>query len=267
MSDAADDNVASSVRVALCQILVLDGDREGNFVRIERALSRASDAGADIALLPESCILGWENPDAHEHATTIPGTDSERLADLARRFGLWIVVGLDEKDGDRLYDSAVVINAQGQLIHKHRKIDVLPDLMSPPYSEGLASDLKLVATPWGRVGLVICADTLNDEFMTEVEQLEPDLLLVPYGWAAPSDAWPGHAGSLVSVVTRRASQLECPVVGVNAVGVMTHGPWTGYVYGGSSLAAHADGSVVVRLADRDVDVQTVSLRVGTQASR
>src|SRR4029453_16913451 len=69
-----------SVRVAICQILSIDGDREGNFRRIEYALAAARGAGAAIAAFPESVILGWENPDAHRLAAPIPGADSDRTA-------------------------------------------------------------------------------------------------------------------------------------------------------------------------------------------
>lgn len=54
-----------SVRLAICQILVIDSDREGNFRRIEYVLEDAQAQRADIAIFPESSILGWENPDAH----------------------------------------------------------------------------------------------------------------------------------------------------------------------------------------------------------
>jgi len=248
-----------SVRVALCQIRVVDGDRDGNFERIEQALSRAASESADLAVFPESCIYGWENPVAHERATSIPGPDTDRLAELVSRFRLWVAIGLDEKAGDDLYDSAVLFDPDGRIVHSHRKVDVLPELMTPPYASGRASDLSVVGTPWGRTALVICADTLNDPFMSALEDLQPDLVLVPYGWAAPGSDWPDHAESLASLVSARASQFNAPVVGVNAVGTMTQGPWAGFVYGGASLAALADGTVATVMADRGSDVRVVSL--------
>jgi hypothetical protein len=62
-----------SVRLAICQILVIDSDREGNFRRIEYAHEQAAAEHAQIAVFPESSILGWENPDAHRLAEPIPG--------------------------------------------------------------------------------------------------------------------------------------------------------------------------------------------------
>jgi len=126
----------ADARIALCQILVIDSDREGNFRRIEYALETARAGRADIAVFPESSILGWENPDAHDLAAPIPGADSGRISDLARRYGVMIAIGLDEKDGDRLYDSPILVDQSGALRWKHRKINVLAELMTPPYSQG-----------------------------------------------------------------------------------------------------------------------------------
>ena len=125
-----------TVRVAVCQILSIDGDREGNFRRVEYALEEARAARADIAAFPESVILGWENPDAHRMAAPIPGADSDRIAALARKYGLMISIGLDEKDGGKLYDSAILVDDTGKILWKHRKLNVLAWLMDPPIFRG-----------------------------------------------------------------------------------------------------------------------------------
>src|SRR5208282_796518 len=139
----------ATVRVAVCQILAIDGDREGNYRRIEYALADAQAKHAQIAAFPESVILGWENPDAHRLATAIPGADSDRIAALARKHGLMIAIGLDEKDGDRLYDSAILVDKTGKLLWKHRKLNVLAELMDPPYSVGAPEGIGAVDTEYG----------------------------------------------------------------------------------------------------------------------
>ena len=251
-----------TVRVAVCQILSIDGDREGNFRRVEYALEDARAAHADIAAFPESAILGWENPDAHRMATPIPGADSDRLAALAQKYGLMISIGVDEKDGDKLYDSAILVDKTGKILWKHRKLNVLAWLMEPPYSEGRPEDIGVVETAFGRIGLVICADTFGDQVAKRVEQLAPDLMLVPYGWAATVDKWPEHAKELEKLVVKRAAQWKCPVVGTDVIGEMTHGPWKGQTYGGASVVVDGSGQVMHILRDRDVEVRTVTLELG-----
>jgi predicted amidohydrolase len=250
-------------RLAICQILVIDSDREGNFRRIEYALEDAEAKGADIAIFPESSILGWENPEAHRLAQPIPGTDSDRIAAMASKHRMMIAIGLDEKDGDKLYDSAILVDKSGKLLWKHRKINVLPELMTPPYSQGKPQDIGVVETEFGRIAVLICADTFTDAHLERLKALKPDLMLVPYGWAAPNEKWPEHSKDLEELVKRRAAQVKCPMAGVDLVGEMTHGPWQGQTYGGSSFVADGTGKILLTLRDRDTDVEVIAVQVGS----
>lgn len=256
----------TTVRLAICQILVIDSDREGNFRRIEYALDQAEARHADIAIFPESSILGWENPDAHRMALPIPGPDSDRIAALARRHHIMIAIGLDEKDGDRLYDSAILVDKSGKLLWKHRKINVLPELMTPPYTPGRPQGIGVVQTEFGRIGVLICADTFTDAYLQRLKALKPDLVLVPYGWAAPNDQWPQHSLELEALVKKRAAELQCPMAGVDLVGEMTHGPWAGRTYGGSSFVADATGKILLTARDRDTDLRVIDVAIGKQAN-
>ena len=259
---AATNAPKRTVRLAVCQILVIDSDREGNFRRIEYALEQAEASHADIALFPESSILGWENPEAHNLAAPIPGADSDRIAALALKHKMMIAIGLDEKDGDKLYDSAILVDKSGKLLWKHRKINVLAELMTPPYSEGKPDGIGVVETEFGRVAVLICADTFTDAHFERLKALKPELLLVPYGWAATNDKWPEHSKELEAIVKRRAAELKCPMAGVDLVGEMTHGPWAGWTYGGSSFVAGADGKILLTARDRDTDLRVIELELG-----
>ena len=254
-----------TVRLAVCQILVIDSDREGNFRRIEYALDQAEAQGAQIAVFPESSILGWENPEAHRLATPIPGADSDRIAALARNHKIMIAIGLDEKDGDKLYDSAILVDKSGKLLWKHRKINVLAELMTPPYSEGKPEGIGVVETEFGRIAVLICADTFTNAHFARLKALKPELLLVPYGWAATNDKWPQHSKELEEIVKQRSAQLRCPMAGVDLVGEMTHGPWAGWTYGGSSFVADGTGKILLTARDRDTDLRVIELAVGSQA--
>ncbi len=258
---ASAKTAAKTVRLAICQILVIDSDREGNFRRIEYALDQAEAQHADIAIFPESSILGWENPEAHRLAQPIPGADSDRIAALARKHKIMIAIGLDEKDHDQLYDSAILVDRSGKLLWKHRKINVLPELMTPPYAQGLAQDIGVVETEFGRIGVLICADTFSDDYLERLKALKPDLVLVPYGWAAPNEQWPQHSSLLEELVKKRAAELKCPMAGVDLVGEMTHGPWTGQTYGGSSFVADGSGKILLTARDRDTDLRLIDVQL------
>jgi predicted amidohydrolase len=248
-----------TAKAAICQIFCLDSDRRGNFVRIENAIREAKDAGADIACFPEMAILGWVNPDAHKRAFPIPGEDSDRLCKLARDYDVHICIGLAEKDGQRLYDSAILIDHKGDILLKHRKINLLSELMSPPYTPG--RNIDVVETKFGRIGLLICADTHDDKILERMAHLRPDLLLVPYGYAAGENEWPGHGKKLERAVVSTARKTKAFVIGTNLVGEITHGPWKGRIYGGQSLAVDRAGRIVSVAKDRDRDIITINVNI------
>jgi predicted amidohydrolase len=248
-----------TVKAAICQIFCLDGDRLGNFVRIENAMRDAKDAGADIACFPETATLGWVNPDAHKRACPIPGEDSDKLCGLARDYDLYLCIGLAEKEGRHLYDSVVLIDNKGNILLKHRKINLLTELMSPPYTAG--KNINTVETEFGKIGLLICADTHDSKILKRMAALKPDLLLVPYGYAAAEDEWPGHGKELEKVVANTAKKTGAFVIGTNLVGEITNGPWKGRTYGGQSVAADGTGRIVSVAKDRDRDIIIVNVNI------
>jgi predicted amidohydrolase len=249
----------NTIRIAICQIVCLDGDRRGNLARIENAVGEAATAGAAIACLCEMAIYGWVNPDAHQRAHPIPGEDSQRLCEIARAHNITVCVGLAEKDGERLRDSALLIDDAGNIVLKHRKINLLGELMTPPYTPG--RDVGTAQTRFGRVGILICADTHEPAILKRMAALQPDLVLVPYGYAAPEQAWPKHGKELERVVTNAAKAVGAPVIGTNLIGQITHGPWAGRPYAGHSVAADRTGRILAlgRDFDRDVVVVTIPL--------
>jgi predicted amidohydrolase len=252
-----------SVNVAICQIQAIDSDREGNFLRIENAVKEAKSLDAQIVCFPETIILGWVNPEAHEKAREIPGEDADRLCQIARVNKIFLCVGLAEKSGENLYDSALLIDDTGEIVLKHRKCNILSNLMDPPYTPGEKVDV--VQTKFGKIGLLICADTFTFEpwtnYLEKMAELEPDLVLVPYGWAKTAEHWPETGDELAEVVIQSARGIGAPVIGTNLVGMISNGPWTGWIYGGLSVAADANGEIITTCKDRDRDVSVVTIRI------
>jgi predicted amidohydrolase len=251
-----------TLRIAICQTLCIDSDREGNLRRIAYALEAAAEQGAQLACFPETAVLGWVNPAAHQLADPIPGPTSDRLAALAREHQLMIAIGLCEKDGADLYDAAVLIGSDGRILLKHRKINTLAQLLTPPYARGTPGQIRAIDTRLGRVGMLICADTFQDELVSRAVAHSPELLIVPYGWAAAKDEWPAHGRRLAELVSSVARRAGCPVVGTDLVGVISSGPWQGKTYGGQSVAADAGGRILATLRDRDVDLRVLDIAVG-----
>jgi N-carbamoylputrescine amidase len=190
--------------------------------------------------------LGWVNAASHELAGPIPGRFSDRVCALAKELSVYVAVGLTEKADGGIYDAAILVGPDGSILLKHRKINNLDELnlISPPYLKGKKEDIRAVDTPLGRLGLLICADTFVDEHLLALRGEKPDLVLVPYGWAAPPGEWPGHGESLKATVVKAAKVIGAPVIGPTCLGEITTGPWKGRTYEGESAAADAEGNVL-----------------------
>jgi predicted amidohydrolase len=169
--------------IAIGQILCIDGDHFGNLQKIEKAVEYAKIKKAEIIVFPESVIYGWVNPDAHFKAIPIPGDDSDFLCKIAKKHSIFIFIGLDENENNNLFDSAILIDDNGEILLKHQKINVLPGLMSPPYTKG--NSINTIKTKFGNIGLLSCADSFQSAILEQIGLKKPDLMLIPYGWAAP----------------------------------------------------------------------------------
>ncbi len=92
-----------------------------------------------------------------ERAEPMPGPTETFFADLARETGLWILPGsLYERDGDQVFNTTPVINPQGEVIARYRKIYPFT-----PYEQGVASGsggVVFEVPGVGRIGVSICYD-------------------------------------------------------------------------------------------------------------
>jgi predicted amidohydrolase len=247
------------LKVAICQIDAVDDDVEGNFANIEAAAAEAAAQGADLACFPECCILGWVNPNAFTLAHPIPGAWSDRLCDIASTHEIMMCVGLAERVNDRVYDAAILIDSDGTILLKHRKLNILYGLMTPDYTPGAVEDVTIVSTPFGTFGILICADTFIEPLVRGIGQAGIDYLLVPYGFGSTSsdDGPPPPGGSsLEQTIIQAAKWAHCPVIGTNrGSGEIAYGPWAGGGYDGYSAVADGDGTLLCTLAGARSDLR------------
>ena len=117
---------ARAVRIGVIQMHIADSDREDNLRRAAEWIRKGvRESSIQIAVLPESFDIGWINPRAKQLAEPIPGHTSKRLAALARELKIYIVGTVTERDRDKVYDAAFLIGPTGDILGKHRKINIL----------------------------------------------------------------------------------------------------------------------------------------------
>jgi predicted amidohydrolase len=235
-----------TLQLAMAQMLVLGGRPEDNLRRAERMIGDAGSQNAQIVVLPECLDLGWTHPSARELARAVPGESSDRLCQAAADAKLFVAAGLTERAGKRIFNAAVLIDPDGRILLKYRKINVL-DIAQDLYAIG---DRLLVGeTPWGTIGVNICADNFPDALCLghAVARMGARLLVSPSAWAVPGDydqATQPYGGLWKESYTTLAKLYEMPVVGVSNVGPIEAGPWKGRKCIGCSLAVGADGTIL-----------------------
>ena len=242
-------DVNRSFKLAMVQMLVEGGRREDNLTRAEARIREASLNGAHVALLPELCDLGWTHPSARELAEPIPdGMASRRLMRAAAENRIYLCAGLTERDGDRIYNSAVLVSPRGELLLKHRKINEL-DIAHDLYAQG--DRLNVVPTEYGTIGVLICADATarHNTLLRSLGYMGADVILSPSAWAVPPDhdnVETPYGETWRAPYRTVAREFKLWIAGVSNVGPLEEGPWKGWHCIGCSLAFDPEGTEVLQ---------------------
>jgi predicted amidohydrolase len=235
-----------TLKIAMAQIWVEGGRPQANLDRAVTAIRQAAVQGCDIVLLPECLDLGWTHPSAHELAQPVPGASSERLSEAAVAYRIFVVAGLVERAGVKVYNTAVLIDPQGEIRLLHRKINEL-DIAHDLYATG--DRLGVAATELGVIGVNICADNAPDSLAIGhvLARMGAQIILSPSAWAVPAgydtDAEP-YGGLWRAAYGELARLYDLPVIGVSNVGRLTAGPWQGWQAIGCSLAMGGSGEIL-----------------------
>ena len=111
-----------TIKVGMIQMEVLFCQPMKNLIKAAELVKKAVDAGAQICVIPECMDLGWGTPRAVELAEPIPGRISDELCRIAKENHVYIVSGITENADGRIYNSALLISDEGEILGKHRKI-------------------------------------------------------------------------------------------------------------------------------------------------
>lgn len=235
----------TSIRVGLGQLLVEGGEPERNLQRAAQLVERAACEKCELVLLPEVLDLGWTHPSAKTEAQPIPGPYSDRFCRLARESGLFICAGLTEKADDGVYNAAVLIDRRGEIILKYRKINCLV-VEQPFYAIG--QSLSVVETPFGVVGVNICADNYYDALHIGhvLARMGAQIILSPSSWTVDysvTEAEDPYQEKWTKPYLVLARLYDLVIMGTTSVGYLVGGPYEGKKMVGCSLAVDKHGFI------------------------
>lgn len=164
----------NKLRTAVVQAGSVAFDAEATLDKVERLIAEAAAGGAELVVFPEAyvsaypkwldfgCRIGQRKPEGREDfrrywasSIDVPSAETDRLGAAARDHGIFLVIGVIERDNTTLYCTVLFFSPDGKLLGKHRKL-------MPTASERLVwgfgdgSTLPVFDMPYGKVGAVIC---------------------------------------------------------------------------------------------------------------
>tara|TARA_R110000868_G_scaffold411741_1_gene708440 strand:+ start:865 stop:1743 length:879 start_codon:yes stop_codon:yes gene_type:complete len=171
------------VNVACVQMRPEVGNKAKNVARSIECIEQAVGDGAQLVVLPELCNSGYvfENmEEAVALSEPVPGGEScNTWSGLAAKLNVHIVAGINERDGDDLFNSSVVIGPSGHLA-TYRKVHLWnnENLFFKPGNLGF----PVVDTPVGKLGTFICYDTWFSESYRLCAVQGADIICLPTNW-------------------------------------------------------------------------------------
>jgi len=186
-------------KIGLCQTHVSHSKQE-SLANAKSAVEEAVQKGAELVVLGEMFSCPYATKYFHEYGESLPlpgqtASDSsptvKLLCELAVKLKVWIVGGsLPELDADKIYNTCLVVNPEGGIVAKHRKvhlfdIDVAATASRPAMkfkeSDVLSAGegMTLVDLPWCRAGVGICYDCRFPELALSMRAEGAKVLIFP----------------------------------------------------------------------------------------
>lgn len=182
-----------SIRVASLQLEPVVGEAEGNIANSVSKAREAIEAGAQLLVLPELTNSGYvfeSRREAFSLAEEVPGGPASRAwAKLCADAGVYLVAGIAEREGERLYNSAAAFSPKGHL-GTFRKVHLWnrENLYFEPGNYGF----PVWHTPIGRIGAAICYDMWFPETYRLCALQGADIICVPTNWVPIPGQAPGE---------------------------------------------------------------------------
>ena len=201
------------MKVVLIPMRVKVNDFETNWQEFKQRFKEALEYSPDILVFPEYCLTGFDESDFS--GAKLYDEIVDRVSALAKENSVYVIFGLLEPYKNCIYNSALLINREGEIILKHRKFQ-------EPMKFCTGNTVKTTNTEFGKVSIIICGDLYNKRIAKWVRKKKPDYLFVPMEYSP-------ETGKIIEedikMMSERAKLLEVKTFIVN-----THPPGGAWVF-------------------------------------
>ncbi len=213
-------------------------------------IDRVAKHKPDIICLPEAMTMVGTGLKYADVAEPIPGPTSARLGEMARKYNCYLVACYNEREGRAVYNTAILIDRQGKIVGKYRKVYVPREEIEGGVMPGDA--YRVFETDFGKVGMMICWDVQyvdpaqrmaldgaeiiflpiwgGNETLMKARAIENHVFLVTCGYGARS--WiVDPEGNVLAEAREDSAELEPIAVAEIDLNRRYVHPWLGYMRG------------------------------------
>jgi 5-aminopentanamidase len=209
-------------------------EKEQNLEKIITHIQDSATEGSKLIVFPECALTGYcfnSLEEALPVTESIPGPCTDRLSAVCRGLGVYVAIGMLEKDGNKFYNAAVLIGPHG-IIGKHRKLH-LPYLGIDRFLNHGNLPLTVYETEIGKIGLGICYDGYFPEHSRVLAIQGADMILLPTNWPEGVENFPEY------ILPARSIENLVFYIAINRVGEER-----GFKFIGRSKITHCFGVVL-----------------------
>ena len=172
---------------------------------------------------------------------------------------------MTEKRNDKNFNTAIIISDKGEIVLKYSKINLI-EVERPFY--GVGSKVEVVETPFGKIGLNICADNYMESDLHNAHLLArmgAQLILSPSAWTVDhviTEENDPYKDKWTKPLLTIAKEYKIPFISVTSVGYIVGGPYEGKKMIGNSLAVDETGVIAQgELNEFASDLQVVEINL------
>lgn len=216
------------MRIACVQLEPVFGELDRNRSRTLERIREAAANGAEVIVLPELCVSGYVFESIEEAAglaEDVPGGPSVSAWEAAcAELGVTVVAGIAERDGDRLFNSSVVIGPAGH-IGTFRKVHLWNEEKRwfAPGDRGV----PVFETPHGRIATIVCYDGWFPECYRLAALGGAQLVCVPTNWVPIPGQAEGQPAMATVLAMAAAHSNSLVVAAADRVGTERGQPFIG----------------------------------------
>ncbi len=199
--------------IALLHLETVPGAIERNRYVIVEAIKHAAAIGAEWIVTPELAVCGlqfaavlgldWIQPQ--------PDPWMQQVCKLVKRLKRTVFLGCPEREGRRFYNSVFVIGPMGEILGRHRKINVVSDSLS---WSSPGEQIAPIECDGIKVGLLVCSDAYTSNIARAMKFEGAQMLVSPASWGpgihGPNGEWEqrSHETGLPLIVCNRTGAEE-----------------------------------------------------------